>query len=115
MPASTSSKTSVPGPPTAATLISASITRESSPPEAVVAVGPLLADVEPSRLGVEAGLVGAQLRAEVVGLDPQRAQARGELGQARVGVGSPARERLGLSEQGGGAQRGVGVGLRREH
>ena len=40
MPASTSSKTSVAGPASAAALISASITRESSPPEAMSRSGP---------------------------------------------------------------------------
>ena len=40
MPASTSSKTSVAGPASAATPISASITRESSPPEAISRSGP---------------------------------------------------------------------------
>src|SRR3954468_5516027 len=40
MPASTSSNTSVAAPASSATLISASITRESSPPEAVSRSGP---------------------------------------------------------------------------
>src|ERR687886_189878 len=85
-PASTSSNTSVVSPPALATLISASITRESSPPEAISRSGPgavlalqpvvgvqaRLDLLEAAGLGLEPLGVAAQVGAQLVGLDPHR-------------------------------------------
>ncbi len=77
--------------------------------EPVVRVEPLLDLLEPSRLGGEAELVAAQLARQVLGLDPERAQARREAVELCIHSADRRRQPLGLGEQRGGA-RGVGLG-----
>ena len=101
MPASTSSKTSVAGPASAAAPISASITRESSPPDAISRSGP----------AGHAG-VGRDQELHLVGAGRARTRARasagGELGALHGQRAEPLAHGLGQRDArrlAGGAQR----------
>ena len=79
--------------------------------EPVVGVEPLLHLLEPAGLGREPQLVAAQLARQVLRLDPERAQARGERVELGVDAGDGLGQPLGLGEQRGGPG---GIALRRE-
>ena len=76
--------------------------------EPVVDVQALLHVVQPLGIGVEPVEVAAQLRAQVLGLDPQAAHALGERVQLGVGAGHAVGQPLGLRQQGRGAGPVVG-------
>ena len=76
--------------------------------EPVVAVQALLDLVQALGIGVEALQVAAQLDAEVLGLDPQRAQPLGQRVHRRVRARDAVGQPLGLGQQRGRAG-GVGV------
>ena len=76
--------------------------------EPVIDVQARLHDVQPLGIGVEPVEVAAQLRTQVLGLDPQAAHALGERVQLGVGPGHAAGQPLGLRQQGSGAGPVVG-------